>query len=364
MIAENVNGVERLLMSREVFLETTKLGNLNSGLGQFCLQLGSAICKQNELFHLTCLLPPNGKALFGEGPRYINSSKWKRLFGLSLHSDIWHCFYQGSPYWPRQKKTKVVLTIHDLNFVIKYSGWKRILEMNRLQRQVNRADRIVAISNYTRQEIIHHLQVDESKITVIHNGVRLPAAGERKPTFIDNRKFFFSLGIISPKKNFHVLLPLIKQSPDHVLVIAGNNDSLYAKQLKNQVQSMGLSDRVILPGEIMDDEKNWLYRNCEAFLFPSVAEGFGLPVIEAMTFGRPVLLSTYTSLPEVGGPHAYYFNSFEPESMVETLRLSLKDYRDNPDKQAMIKQWASQFSWEAAAQKYLTIYQSLLDECK
>ncbi len=89
-----------------------------------------------------------------------------------------------------------------------------------------------------------------------------------------------------------------------------------------------------------------------------------MPVIEAMYFGKPVILSTHSSLPEVGGKEAYYFKNFQLESMVETLESGLRDYERQPGKQALIKQWVTQFSWEAAAQKYLTIYQELIDERK
>ena len=77
----------------------------------------------------------------------------------------------------------------------------------------------------------------------------------------------------------------------------------------------GLEERIILPGEISDMDKYWLYKNCEAFVFPSMYEGFGLPVIEAMNFGKPVFLSTFSSLPEVGGKYALYWENFDSQLM-------------------------------------------------
>ena len=153
---------------------------------------------------------------------------------------------------------------------------------------------------------------------------------------------------------------MLKSFDKHVLVIAGNNKGGYAQQIRHKAASLGVEDRILLPGEITEEEKAWLYNNCEAFLFPSLTEGFGLPIIEAMAFGKPVFISKLTSLPEVGGPHAYYFNDFQTEHMIEIINSGLKDYQDKPGKREEIKQWANRFSWETAARKYLELYQSLL----
>lgn len=281
------------------------------------------------------------------------------MVGISTKVDLWHCFYQGTPYWPKNKSTKVVLTIHDLNFIYKYSGWKLRGELNKLQRQVTLADSIVAISEYTKAETLRHLKVDEKKISVIYNGLSKTPGEGVKPTGVPDSKFFFSLGIITSKKNFHVLIPFLKES-NEILVIAGDKESDYARQIIAQAKSLGVSDRVILTGVVSEEEKTWLYRNCEAFLFPSVAEGFGLPVIEAMSYGKPVFCSNMTSLPEIGGPHAYYFSNFEPHHMEGVIKKGMEEYCSSPQKEEEIKKWASRFSWEGAAKDYLKIYHSLL----
>jgi len=343
-----------------VLLETTKIKNLKSGLGQFCLHLGRAIQLKNTQFGLTYYLARQCREIFGSAVGYADEKKWHQVFGLPGKPDILHWFYQGSHYWPKNKNAKVVLTVHDLNFTVKYSGWKRKLKMDQLQRQADRADRIVAISNYTRNEILRHLEVDGKKISVIYNGVDAGPHHAVKPAFIPGQKFFFTIGIIAQKKNFHVLLPLLQAFDDRVLVIAGHRGGAYAEQIVARAKSLGVADRVILPGEVSEEEKAWLYQNCEAFLFPSLAEGFGLPVIEAMSCGKPAFISSLTSLPEVGGPHAFYFRDFQPEHMVEVVRSGLKEYAERPDMATAIKAWTSRFSWEAAASQYLEIYQSLV----
>ena len=103
-----------------------------------------------------------------------------------------------------------------------------------------------------------------------------------------------------------------------------------------------------------------LYENCEAFLFPSLTEGFGLPVIEAMSFGKPVFLSNSSSLPEIGGSEAFYWDSYEVDHMLSVFNHGMKAKNDG-EFAAKVKSWANHFTWEASASKYLNLYSRLLD---
>ena len=119
-----------------------------------------------------------------------------------------------------------------------------------------------------------------------------------------------------------------------------------------------MRDRVVFTGAVSENDKQWYMQHCLAFVFPSLAEGFGLPVVEAMYFGKPLLLSSLSSLPEVGGDIAYYFNNFEPAHMQQVLADSLQHYATTKPAEA-IKARAQRFSWQAAAKQYLDIYHSL-----
>ena len=143
------------------------------------------------------------------------------------------------------------------------------------------------------------------------------------------------------------------------LLIAGitQNDN-YKNRIISEAKKWNVEDRVIFTGAVSENDKQWYYKNCEAFVFPSISEGFGLPVIEAMHFGKPVVLSTSTSLPEIGGSEAYYFNSFEPDNMQKTLSNALNEY--SGAKAQRIKKWSEQFSWETSARQYLALYSKLL----
>jgi len=114
-----------------------------------------------------------------------------------------------------------------------------------------------------------------------------------------------------------------------------------------------------LIGKVDENNKYHLYKNCKAFVFPSLTEGFGLPVIEAMSLGKPVFLSNLTSLPEIGGNEAFYWNNFNSEEMIEVVKTGLNEFEKDSGKQQRIIEWAKQFSWENAAKAYLKLYETI-----
>jgi glycosyltransferase involved in cell wall biosynthesis len=116
---------------------------------------------------------------------------------------------------------------------------------------------------------------------------------------------------------------------------------------------------VKLLGPVSAENKYWYLKNCSAFLFPSLAEGFGIPPIEAMHFGKPVFLSTKTSLPEIGGQYAYYFDDFNPENMCKVFDAGMKHYSQTNPKSLIIRH-ADQFNWEKSAKAYRKVYESVL----
>lgn len=345
---------------KTVLVEMEKLKNPHSGLGQVCLHLGQQFNRLKPPgLQLEYYLPESQQTIFGNKVPTVKQSPLHKIFPLkSDQYDVWHCLHQNSSYLPSNKKTKMILTIHDLNFLEKYKGIKRALKLGGLQKRVDRAHTLTVISRYTEKMVREHLDIGEKKIHVIPNGNTLePMANPKKPDFVHFGEFIFTIGIISRKKNFHTLLPLIQKNPELHLVIAGSFQDGYARELLKSAAEMKVDSRLHLPGTVNAEQKNWLYQNCMAFVFPSLTEGFGLPVVEAMSVGKPVFLSQLTSLPEIGGTEAFYWPDFEPESMNRIFRAGLNEF--NAERSARSIAWTKQFSWEAAAQAYLKLYSEI-----
>ncbi len=344
------------------FVEMERLRTLHSGLGQLCLRLGRAMARMRpEGLDLCFYVPRERLGIFGDAPSYAVHSSMHKLVPASWDAfDVWHCTHQDSRYLPPRRATKLVFTIQDLNFLQKYSGARRWARLRTLQRKIDRADALTFISRCTEETVREHLRVGDRPARVIPLAASLEVfEGARRPRFAPDGPFLFTIGIVQPKKNFHVLLPLLRDLPGLSLVVAGSDASPYARSIRTLAEELGVADRVILPGSVTEEEKYWLHANCEAFVFPSLAEGFGIPVIEAMSLGKPVFLSTFTSLPETGGPEAFYWKELEPAAMRHVFEDGMRAYRSDPGKAERIRRWAARFSWDEAARAYLALYEEL-----
>ena len=335
----------------------------NTGLYHYCLNLGNELIKQEDKSQeeLFLYLGKKQYGLFGKDVDYVTQHKWHKFFQpFTQKFQIWHSTYQGSSYRPFNTNTKVVLTIHDLNFLIerKSEPGKIKKYMRQVQKNIDRADHIVSISEFTRQMILNNLSVNGKPVEVIHNGCNINEfPGFDQPVYKPSKPFIFSIGTVLPKKNFHVLPCLLKNN-DYELVIAGIIKKDYEQKIFEEAKLHGVESRIKLTGPISEEDKYWYYKNCLAFAFPSLAEGFGFPLVEAMYYGKPAFTSRLTSLPEIGADMAYYFDSFEPAAMQHSFEQGMQHYNEtNPS--AAIHKRAMQFSWTNAACSYLSVYRNL-----
>ena len=230
--------------------------------------------------------------------------------------------------------------------------------LKRIGTLISRMDKVVAISQFVANDVIRYFPEAESKLSVIYNGAdKLIAEPGHTPYLKPEGEFLFTIGVLSFQKGFH-LLPALLAGNSYQLVIAGR-ETPHKQIIIQEAIKYNCLNRVHITGPVSDADKAWYYQNCTAFLFPSRTEGFGLPVIEAMYFGKPCFLSNLTSLPEIGGDAAYYFESFEPEDMQKAFRAGMKDYEVRQPSKAIIGQ-ANKFSWAKAAKQYLSLYEECL----
>jgi glycosyltransferase involved in cell wall biosynthesis len=274
--------------------------------------------------------------------------------------DVVHFTDQTCRLRPWRVNAKKIMTIHDMNKVhLKKSKPGSINRyLKRLRKRINAVDKVVAISQFVANDVIHYFPEAAGKVSVVYNGAdKLTLDDNHVPVRVPQKPFLFTIGLLSVQKGFH-LLPALLAGNDYELVIAGIETPHKDKIIEEAIKYNCL-DRVIITGPVSDDDKTWYYKNCSAFVFPSIAEGFGLPVIEAMYFGKPVFLARSTSLPEVGGELAYYFDDFEPAYMQTVFNEGMKDYTNN-NRSAAIIEHAHNFSWEKTAQQYMQLYTDCL----
>lgn len=337
--------------------------NPYNGLYSVCINLGKALAKTHpEGMELNYYLPKKDFGIFGPEAKYTQHRSIDKYykFGTGKY-DLWHITTQLSWYRPFNKHTKVLYTLYDFSYLIEDAANvdrnQRLLKQT--QKRIDRADYITGISQFAIDEAAKHLNLGNKPTKAIQLGCTVSTfPGFDTPKYRPAKPFLFTIGLVQPRKNFHVLPPLLLDN-EYELVIAGLNEFEYGKEIVEAAKKFGVEDRVKLIGPASEEEKDWYYRHCEAFLFPSYAEGFGLPVIEAMHHGKPVFISDKTSLPEVGGDAAWYFRNFDPDYMRQVFKEGMKEYAlTNPSEK--IKQQAAKFNWDTCAAEYIDVYKQML----
>ncbi|RZJ83620.1 MAG: glycosyltransferase family 1 protein [Chryseobacterium sp.] len=347
----------------EIILDCERMKYPYTGLFEYCHQLGRALLEiKSTSDQIDIYLQDKDRHYFPADTKFITQRSLHKFFfpKLPAKADIWHATHQTSWYIPPAgRKIKRVLTIHDLNFLYENkSEQKRAAWLKKHQRNIDLADQLVAISEFTKNDVLKHLQVNKP-ITVIYNGCNVNMFPEfNNPTYKPTHPFLFTIGTVNAKKNFHVL-PCLIANKDLELIIAGKADGDYIQTIMLEAKKYGVEDRVKILGAVSNEDKYWFYKNCEAFVFPSIAEGFGIPVIEAMTFGKPVFLSTATCLPEIGAEHAWYFKNFDPDEMRRTFTEGMIQYQQEQPQQSIMAH-AAKFNWINTAKAYLEVYRSLM----
>jgi glycosyltransferase involved in cell wall biosynthesis len=350
-------------MKPEILLTLDSMRHANTGLYTFGHCLGREIVRQaGSSLGISVYTYPAQQGVLGQSVGYVPHHHFHRLFfPAGERFDVVHFADQYCRFGPARVRARTIMTVHDMNQIYEQKPGTRKLAryMRRMRTKIEGADKVVAISHYVANDLARHFPQAREKISVIYNGSDYTTAPDRhRPQTDPEGRFLFSVGMVCAKKNFHVLVPLLRNN-DRKLVISGIVIDEYRQKILDEAARYGVSERVLVTGPVSQHDKDWYYANCEAFVFPSLAEGFGLPVIEAMHHAKPVFLSTLTSLPEIGADVAYYFDNFEPDHMAAVLERGLAHFAANhgPD---TARHHASQFTWEKAAAAYLALYRSCL----
>jgi glycosyltransferase involved in cell wall biosynthesis len=269
-----------------------------------------------------------------------------------------------------------VLTIHDLIFLL-FPEYH--LPLNKwflnsfVPLFIRRADAIIAVSKCTKGDLIRYYSVPSEKIKVIYEGVDARFQPVTEPDALARvraiyglpERFILYVGTIEPRKNLSTLLEAYKllreEGLEHRLVIVGRKGWLY-KGFFQRLRELGLEGEVIFPGFVPDGDLPALYSAADLFVFPSLYEGFGLPVLEAMACGTPVIASNSSSLPEVIEDAGIMVDPLDVGALLRAIELILRDERMRREMRARGLEQAAKFSWERAARETLEVYRSVVWE--
>ena len=349
---------------RNIGISLGKLDSLSDGLGEFSTQICERIAAaapawRAEGVQFNLHMPRQWHGRFGSNVTYLDTRSAQEIWhwqGMH-HFTGWHGLNQlgrvGPPIFTRHS----LLTIHDLNTLYHDDAHTRQKSLGKLVARLRKFSEVSTLTHHVEGDIRTHLGW-QGPVSVIPNGARdLTGHAQEAIEGLPPGRFLLHLSRMAASKNPQVLVELAAYWPEQLVVMAGprNSDS---DHIREQATERGLRNLLVVQ-EVSDAQKTWLYANCQGFLFPSLTEGFGLPPLETMHFGKPVFLSRLTSLPEVGGPWAAYFDSFEPAAMRRCIETEGPRLQANA---SAIRAHAAKFTWDRSAQAYLAIYRRWLQE--
>lgn len=278
--------------------------------------------------------------------------------------DVFHPTYYDDYFLNNLKRKPFVLTVHDMIHEI-YSDRlfsKSNSIVSKKRELMHKASRIIAVSENTKKDIIKICGVDKNKISVVYHGNSLNPDGSKNVDLPVPDNYILYVGDRHAYKNFVFFVtsikPLLLRHKELFLICAGSvNLSLKEKRFLAQ---HGLADKVVHLPITRDDQLAYLYGRALCFVFPTLYEGFGIPVLEAFACGSPAVLSKTSSLPEVGGDAALYFDPADADSIHETIKKVIYDSNlANSLKEKGYEQ-LKKFSWEKCASDTFEVYSSVI----
>jgi glycosyltransferase involved in cell wall biosynthesis len=379
-----------------VAIDARYVSRLQSGVGHYTQRLVGGLASIDARNRYTCLVVRGGPEL--PGPEW-DGARWQRWptrvsFENHVAGDLWllgylpfrlcrlgvDVYHGPAVFLPLVKLGyRTVVTIHDLvSFLFpetvprKYALYMRL--MTRLA--VRSADRIIAVSGATRDDLTRILRVPDEKVVVIHEAVAPEFATGGDPAAVTGvmerynirRPYCLFVGNLEPRKNLSRLIEAFgllharrATAPGGArplqLVLVGTRGWLYSG-IFTTVATQGATPDIVFTGYVPAGDLPALYAGAECFVFPSLYEGFGLPVLEAMAAGTPVVASRVGAIPEVAGDAALLVDARRPAELAEAIGTVLSDATLRARLVARGRARARQFTWEAVARQTLAVYES------
>lgn len=364
----------------KIVIAAWHLKDFNVGLGRYSRALIEAIGRVDPVNHYEILMP-DGSWRFPPRPnmryRVMRFPLFKRRFweqvapNLVGRYDLLHLPYDSCVAW---KRGKFMATVHDVKPLIfgsgdKQSRWNlsRIVERILVGDRTAQLDHVLTDSLSSRRDIIERLGLPADRVTVVYPGVETDrfAPSARVASGSAGRPYVLCVAGADPTKNVGALVEAFAGLPTalrslHDLVLAG--DFRRRRDLHDMVRRRGIEAQTVFPGVVSDERLIELYQGARLFVFPSLYEGFGLPLLEAMACGCPVISSNASSLPEVAGDAAILVDPRDAEGLSREMGRVLTDEGLRKELRQAGLARAAQFSWDRTARETIAVYRRVVGD--
>ncbi len=378
-----------------IAIDYTPAVEQGGGIGRYVRELVAALSVVESAYHYRCLVANSSDSKVVQIPQKSTFTIRRTWLSSRNLARVWHrlhvplpveCFvgrvniFHATDFVlpPTLPSTRTLLTVHDLSFArLPHTAVSRLkVYLDRVvPASIHRADWVLADSEATRSDICDLYGVSRDRIFVLYSGVDVRFSVSNKNSLLTTRShamplqrpYILAVGTVQPRKNYSRLVQALSilrgKGIDIQLVIAGARGWL-EDEIHDTVAATGMSPHVHFIGFVDDGGLPALYRGAVCFAFPSLYEGFGLPLLEAMACGVPVLTSNVSSMPEIAGDAAVVVNPYDVEAIAHGLERLITDEELRKALKEKGLERAKQFTWEKSAVALLNIYTRLLDKPK
>ena len=328
--------------------------------------------------HLRALVPERENVIYhypGSSPLGALSKDWWRTYGIVRDlkrekPDVYHGLSNELPFGLAKAGIPSVVTIHDLIFVRHPQFYKpvdRAIYNFKFKKACLLADKVVAVSEMTKKDIIQIYGIPEEKIEVVYQGCNASFAQPVKQDKLYEVKhkyhlpevFILNVGSIEPRKNLLLIVKALKQMGKDIPLVAIGKRTPYADVVEQYVRENNMEGQVTLLSNIPFEDLPAFYRLASLFVYPSFFEGFGIPILEALNSGTPVIAATGSCLEEAGGPDSVYVNPNDANDLSEKINLILTSSAQAEHMREAGREYAGRFQSEVIARDLMEIYRRI-----
>jgi glycosyltransferase involved in cell wall biosynthesis len=365
--------------AKRAFFNSSGLGNYSRGV----IDMMTEHFPENEYFLYTPFQKSNTRyktpenAIIKNPYRLLDRafpSYWRSygmLNQLRMNNiDIFHGLSNELPLNIHKLKAKKIVTIHDLIFIRfpeLYNAWDRKIYEKKIKYCCEIADKIISISEQTKNDLIEFIKTDENKIITVYQTCnkrfKKPADNENL-IFVKNKynlpeEYLMYVGTIEKRKNLLSIVKSLKIIKSNIPLVVVGKPTKYLREINKFIYENNLNDRVLICHNVSNEELPSFYRLAKIFLYPSVFEGFGIPIIEALYSGVPVITSTGSCFSEAGGPDSIYISPEKPEQIADSIDKLLSDQKLLTLMSSIGLQFVQKFDDRKVAEDLSRIYDTL-----
>jgi glycosyltransferase involved in cell wall biosynthesis len=370
-----------LQMSGSVLIDASSLGGGVSGAGRYAYELLDALMPMARELRFEIIVPPSDSRNWDIGhwsrqknvtmtPADIRGVGPRRQLYFLRHSFQYDLFHSLSSYLPLFVQGRSLVTVHDLKYVHFPSYFRGLGSLKHryitamIRQSARTADHVLTVSEHTRSDIVTEFDIESKDVTVVPHGPGGVQTDINGSPPVDGSYLFF-VGSLRPHKNLAALVDAYNELQNRAdgtyakLAIAGAEYGDSLTELRDRISAPYRNDVEFL-GRVDDDTLARLYAHATAFVYPSLYEGFGLPPLEAMGYGTPVIASNRTSIPEVVGDAGIYVDPTDTTALADALEHVLTSEATRDRLRERGRQRYQEFSWERTARETLAVYERLL----